>query len=256
MKKLLLVSLSAFVGAVLAVVLLGLPLTVRAGGGGVEKCAAKNGDVNADGNVNLSDAITILGHLFLGSPMELVPLCATQGSSGLPDTGETKCYDQAGTEVPCDGATCPGQDGSYATGCPSEGRFADNEDGTVTDNCTGLIWQKDTADVNGDGQIGDFDSGDAVPWCVALSYCENLSFAGFDDWRLPNVRELQSIVDYGRFVPSIDLVFGAEYESYWSSTSRFGNPFAAWLVNFNVGEVDSDNDKSNPFYVRAVRNAP
>src|SRR5206468_987985 len=47
----------------------------EAGGGGVEKCAAKNGDVNADGGVDLSDAITILGNLFLGTPPELPPLC-------------------------------------------------------------------------------------------------------------------------------------------------------------------------------------
>jgi hypothetical protein len=192
----------------------GAPVGAAGGeGGGVVKCAANNGDVNADGLVNLSDAVTVLGHLFLGSPVELEPLCAAPpAASGLPATGQQVCYglvENVGwVEVPCAEAACQGQDAQYATGCRSEGRFTDNEDGTVTDHCTGLMWQKDTADVNGDGQTAE-DGTDALPWCDALAYCENLSFAGHDDWRLPNVRELQSIVDYGRLGPAIDPVFGA-----------------------------------------------
>ena len=201
MKRLFGLCLVLGVGVVtLGWVARGAPVGAAGGeGGGVEKCAAKNGDVNADGKVDLSDAVTILGNLFLGSPTELVPLCAPPPApSGLLDTGQKACYgyDQnevRWVEVPCDQAACAGQDGSYATGCPSEGRFLDNGDGTVTDNCTGLQWQKDTADANGDGQTPD-DGSDALPWCGALAYCENLSFAWHEDWRLPNVRELQSIV--------------------------------------------------------------
>src|SRR4030095_1712539 len=124
------------------------------GGGGAEKCAAINGDVNASGAVDLSDAVTILGNLFLGNPTELVPLCATQGPSGLPDTGLGRCYeDFLGAEICCDEPTLPGQDGFYATGCPANAdRFVDHGDGTVTDNCTGLMWQRDTADMNGERQ--------------------------------------------------------------------------------------------------------
>jgi len=80
--------------------------------------------------------------------------------------------------------------------------------------------------VNGDGQS---TVQDYTPWCDALAYCENLDFAGHDDWRLPNVRELQSIVDYGRFNPSIDPVFGACSAWGWSSTSYANNPLYAWL---------------------------
>ena len=173
----------------------------------------------------------------------------------LPDTGQTKCYDQGGAEISCASATCPGQDGQYAMGCLSQGRFVDNGDGTVTDTCTGLMWQKDTADTNGEGQI---DDADRIQWCAAIAYCEHLSFAGHDNWRLPNVRELQSIVDYGRFNPSIDPVFGALSNVYWSATSDAGNPGVAWLVLFNDGYVDSYNDKGtlSRFYVRAVRSGP
>ena len=246
--------------------------------GGVDKCTTQNGDVNADGNIDLSDAVTILGNLFLGNPTELMGLCdppeltariaeleaelaacRAGHPASLPGTGQTKCYDIVDgnwTEVPCDQATCKGQDGAYAVGCPSEDRFVDNGDGTVTDTCSGLMWQKDTADVNGDGQI---DDADQVNECGALAYCEGLKSASHDDWRLPNIRELQSIVDYGRLGPAIDPVFGAFSDHYWSSTPGVDDDSppaqAAWYVNFIDGGVGRLGGSFFPFYVRAVRNA-
>ena len=248
MKKVFGFLLAVCLGVALDRMLSGIPVTAAAGGGqgGVAvECAAKNGDVNGSGKVDLSDATTILGHLFLGNPTKLVGLCAAPPApSGLPDTGQTALF-----------GDCAGQVGSYATGCPTEGRFVDNADGTVTDNCTGLMWQKDTADVNGDGQTLIDDRSDVLNWCNALAYCENLSFAGHDDWRLPNVRELQSIADYGRFNPSIDPVFGAVSTFYWSSTSGAGNPDCAWGVRFGHGDVYDGDDKDG-YYVRAVRSGP
>lgn len=226
-------------------------------GGGVEACPSTNGDVNADGKIDLTDAVTILGHLFRGSPTELLELCAEPppppAPSSLPDTGETKCYELNGVEIPCADATCKGQDGAYATGCPGEGRFTDNGDGTVTDHCTGLQWQQNSADVNGDRQSTDQDF---VPWCDALKYCESLSFAGHDDWRLPNVRELQSIVDYGRSKPSIDPIFGALSSYYWSSTLFAGGRINAWNILFNGGSVGLEASRGGVGYVRAVRSEP
>ncbi len=257
-------------------------------GGVVEVCASKNGDVNADGKVNLTDAVTILGNLFQGSPEELVGLCTPSGleacqaelattraalvstqeklaqcqqakASALPDTGQNACYGLINQntgewgEVPCTQVTCPGQDGSYATGCPSEGRFVDNGNGTVTDMCTGLMWQKDTADVNEDGQSTEEDS---IQWCNAMIYCENLSFAGHDDWRLPNIRELQSIVHYGRINPSIDPVFGAFKTNYWSSTSNVSDPGLGWYVVFGRGFVYAHGVGGPFYYIRAVRSGP
>jgi hypothetical protein len=244
-------SLGLSVNAMLLAVVVGLLLKGRteavhaAGGGG--RVPVGNGDANGDGRIDISDAVYTLSWLFTGGPAPVPIECPTPGGMGLPDTGQTKCYDAAGAEVSCDNAPCPDPDGSYETGCPMESRFVDNGDGTVTDTCTWLMWQKDTADV---GMVGA---------CEALAYCENLSFAGHDDWRLPNVRELQSIVDYGRSEPAIDPIFAAFPHMYWSSTRHVVYPEVTWFVTFRSGYVtviDFEQNSNSVFgYVRAVRHA-
>jgi hypothetical protein len=233
MTKLILVLVSAIVGSVLTMLFIGSLTTVRAGGG-APSCSSANGDVNADGKLDLTDAVTILGHLFLGSPTELVPLCKTPGAAaGLAASGQIVCYRTDDDE----------------NWIETENRFVDNLDGTVTDNCTGLRWQKNWADVDGDGSSTDQDS---LEWCEALAYCENLSFADHDDWRMPNVRELQSIADYGHSDPAMDPVFRTIPDYYWSSSSYADDPTYAWQVDFYDGVVDIDT-KDEVYYVRAVR---
>ena len=195
-------------------------------------------------------AVVFISGLVLGFYLRGGSPTAIAGGGG--GGGVEKCSSQNGAEVSCGEGACPGQDGAYATGCSSEGRFVEHGDGTVTDTCTGLMWQKDTADVNGDGQSTEQDG---VRWCDALAYCEDLSFADYDDWRLPNVRELQSIVDYGRFDRAIDPVFRAFSVAYWSSTTFADLPDYAWLLHFLVGLVPYDG-KRFFFYVRAVRTRP
>jgi hypothetical protein len=207
-----------------------------------------SGDVNGDGKLNIADGIYIINHQFMGGPAPVPIVCPP---TGLPATGQTKCYSNE-AEVPCDSLDYPGQDGAYQAGCPTEGRFVDHGDGTVTDTCTGLMWQKDTVDVNGNGTIGEEDR---LDWRAALNYCDSLSLAGDDDWRLPNVRELHSIVDYDRYDPAIDPVFGALSSAYWSSTSLLDDPHYARTVVFAGGYV-YDELKGNGGYIRAVRNAP
>jgi hypothetical protein len=237
---------------------LSLALVVSGGkaGKGEEACTAQNGDVNADGRVELTDAVALLGYLFLDDPQHLPPLCEASRSTGLPDTGQDECSylftDGNWRRWPClDGeGICPGQDAQIATGCPKENRFHDNGDGTVSDACTGLMWQKDTASVNSEGEP---TLSDRIDWCQSLSYCDNLSLAGYSDWRLPNIRELQSIVDYGSVYPAIDEeVFGVFPTWYWSSTSTADDPSVAWYVNFLDGFVFRD-EKSFNLHVRAVR---
>src|SRR5262245_28533581 len=146
-----------------------------------------NGDVNGDGLIDISDAVYLLSSLFTGGPAPVAIECPPVGGKGLPATGHSACWgvvgDQIWVEVACDNPDFPGQDGFYQAGCRNVGRFWDNSDGTVTDTCTGLMWQKETADINRDGMIGDSDG---VDWQRALQYCEGLVLAGHDDWRLPN----------------------------------------------------------------------
>lgn len=105
--------------------------------------------------------------------------------------------------------------------------FTDNADGTITDNATGLMWQQS-------------DDGNAYDWEDALAYAENLSLATYEDWRLPNAKELQSIVDYTRSPntsssPAIDPLFSCtpitdpngnsgQYGYYWSSSPLQDGP--------------------------------
>ncbi len=114
-------------------------------------------------------------------------------------------------------------------------QFVDNGNGSITDNATGLTWQKD-------------DSQQAMDWFASLNYCESLELAGNNSWRLPNVKELQSIVDYSRSPDTtnsaaIAPIFNTstitneaeklDYPNYWSSTThlnlRNGNN-AAYLA--------------------------
>jgi hypothetical protein len=120
--------------------------------------------------------------------------------------------------------------------------FVDNGDGTVSDAFTGLMWQQ--AEVES-----------KMDWEAAISYCEGLSLAGYSDWRLPNRKELRSIVDYTVYGPAIDTVYfpNAVSSNYWSSTTRAGNTGNAWGIYFSYGYGSNGGDKSNAYYVRAVR---
>ncbi len=123
--------------------------------------------------------------------------------------------------------------------------LVDNGDGTVTDNATGLMWQK--------AEPG------TKTWEEALAYCENLELAGHKDWRLPNINELQSIVDYGASEPpAIDQTYFPDTVSgdYWSSTTFLKETSYAWDIDFTSGDVYTNPaDKSGQGNVRAVRYA-
>ena len=121
--------------------------------------------------------------------------------------------------------------------------YIDNSNGTVTDTSTGLMWQQEI-------------SGSTMDWENAESYCESLNLAGHTDWRLPSIRELQTIEDYSISYPgpTIDITYFPHTPSswFWTSTSFAGNASLAWVVNF----YDGDNTflfKRNDYYVRAVR---
>jgi len=143
----------------------------------------------------------------------------------LPDTGQGLCYNNTG-EIDCPepGEPFYGQDAQYDTGCSPS--YTDNGDGTVTDNCTGLMWQQDDDDV-------------LRNWELSLAYCENLIFADHSDWRLPNVRELRSILDYGQDEPTINLDYFADPggADYSTSTTYLQNPALYRGVEFGAGLI-------------------
>ena len=120
--------------------------------------------------------------------------------------------------------------------------YKDNSDGTVTDTTTGLMWQQAT-------------SGNAMNWQDALSYCHNLNLGGHTDWRLPNFKELQSLVDYSIDNPSVNTAYFPKtvtYPPYWSATTDEVGAWAAWAVNFGEG-TNTNFYKSSDLSVRAVR---
>ncbi|CAN2039298.1 hypothetical protein GMMP15_1160001 [Candidatus Magnetomoraceae bacterium gMMP-15] len=116
-----------------------------------------------------------------------------------------------------------------------------NGDGTIKDKNTGLMWQQVTAPKK-------------MTWKQSLEYCENLNLAGYNDWRLPNIKELASIVDLRKYKPAIDGKYFLETmsEFYWSSSSYASNNGYAWGVYFYYG-LDYYGSKSSSYYVRAVR---
>ncbi|MCI5209283.1 MAG: DUF1566 domain-containing protein, partial [Candidatus Electrothrix sp. ATG2] len=133
----------------------------------------------------------------------------------------------------------------------SIGPYTDNDD-TVHDQSTGLSWQRQTADINQDGYISAdlYPTGDMVEWEQALSYCANLSFAGKTDWRLPNIRELKSIIDHSMIGPAMNAIFQGE-GGYWSATTPATSSQARY-VSFYRGR-DYSYSKYEEGYVRCVR---
>jgi hypothetical protein len=121
--------------------------------------------------------------------------------------------------------------------------------GVVIDDISGLMWQDDYAD---NGNIKESD------WIRAIEYCENLTLGNYNDWRLPNIRELGSIVDYAKYDPAINEVFqnmaqGDYYGiKYWTSTTSQSYTSQAWYVDFKNG-IRNEYSKSTKLHVRCVR---
>lgn len=110
-----------------------------------------------------------------------------------------------------------------------ENRYVARERGVVEDRATGLLWQQ-------------ADDGERRDWPSALAYCQSLQLAGLRGWRLPNVKELQSIVDYTRHAPALDERFLSMSDPsgwFWSSTTHGDNVrFAAYVCFGACTSVD------------------
>ncbi len=159
----------------------------------------------------------------------------------LPDTGQTKCYttNYPYTEISCSGT---GQDGAYTMNPLS---YSDNGNGTVSDNNTGLMWQKG-------------ENSSTMLWSSSVSYCDGLALGGFSDWRLPSEKELGSLIDYSISNPGpmIRTAYfpNAKKSYYWSATSFAGDANKAWNILFSDG-TENYYIKDSYYNLRCVRGA-
>ncbi|TVQ95313.1 MAG: DUF1566 domain-containing protein [Desulfovibrionales bacterium] len=161
------------------------------------------------------------------------------GSVNIPRTGQATSYGDRDDGALQKGVAWPGP------------RFTDNNNGTVTDNLTNLVWLKNAGCFGG------------KTWATALADANGLahgqcgltdgSEAG--DWWLPNIRQLQSLVDYGRSDPALPSghpFTGVQSSYYWSSTSNAANTDRAWDVRMTNGVV-SFSSKTVTEHVWPVR---
>ena len=118
----------------------------------------------------------------------------------------------------------------------------ENSKEVVINSFTGLMWQDD----NRSNSV-------EKDWSDAKAYCQNLVHAGYDDWYLPSISELETLVDTKKQSPAIKQGFKNVSSSfYWSSSSDVSDSHSAWYVYFKPGYIDS-YDKSDEYNVRCVR---
>lgn len=178
------------------------------------------------------NAWVVRGSMAYGSP------------ASLPKTGQLFCYSASGVVIPCKNT---GQDGELQKGVewPSP-RFtieAELEADCVTDNLTGLMWVKSPDST-------------ARTWINALSYANELNLCGYNDWRLPNNKELRSLIHYGQ--PDAAAWLNSQGfnnikpDQYWSSSDYPYSTDWAWSINMGDGWMIG-NKKPIGFYVWPVR---
>lgn len=166
-----------------------------------------------------------------------------EGNGLLPRTGQTVCYDGGGKVISCAGS---GQDGEYELGRPwLEPRFEIGES-TVKDRLTSLCWTR----------RADLASGQ-VNWAEALSAARELNrnrFAGINRWRLPNINELESLVDCSEARPALpsNHPFIDLQEGYWSATTSYFETGWAWVLYLEKGACGVGHKPGRNFWVWAV----
>ncbi len=211
---------------------------------------AKPGDYNGDGTEDIGIfrassglwAARGITRIYFGSSGDrAIAPDAAHGSlrrGGLLKTGQSISY-------------VSGDDGTYEAGIEFSYQVADpagNGDDVVIDNVTGLMWAQNGNDAGcAWGEVTEFEP--------AVEYCNSLDFAGYTDWRLPNIRELSSLLvsDAGRPAPYISGYFFNTKESfYWSSTAVASNSDLKHTVNFNACSLYNSN-RNGVGFVRAVR---
>jgi hypothetical protein len=137
-----------------------------------------------------------------------------------------------------------------------DSRYLDNLNGTVTDRKTALTWKQCTEGLSGAGcAVG---ASTMMDWQNALQTASSSVFAGFNDWRLPNIKELQTLLERGCYSPALNAVaFPNTVDNYfWSATSSANDAARGWVVGFFYGDVDRFATKVGTYNVRLVRGGP
>ncbi|MCK5110820.1 MAG: DUF1566 domain-containing protein [Arcobacteraceae bacterium] len=158
------------------------------------------------------------------------------GNRTILKTGQiTEGYDNDGTS-----GTGTQDDGTLSRGITRS--YTDNANGTVTDNATTLIWQKE-------------DDNNTYNWTDAIAYCDNLNLGGSTAWRLPTIEEFVQLADKGTSSPAINAVFTNTNISYYrSSTISASNNNDVWNIHFVDSRVGMTIN-SFAVYARCVRSA-
>jgi len=176
-----------------------------------------------------------------GQPFLVWPVRGACGDS-LAATGQGGCYDAQGADIPCTGS---GQDGEHRLGRRWQtGRFETPGD-VVRDALTGLVWWRQ-ADM----------TGERVRWQQALDFALafNSENDSYTDWRLPNINELESLVDCGTSRPALprNHPFSDVKDGYWSSTTSYFETDWAWALYMDKGAIGVGQKKDPHFYVWLV----
>ncbi len=183
--------------------------------------------------------------LTAGNIREGAEIFGVEGSfvqAAVPKTGQTSGFRSR-------------DDGNLQRGVsPPSPRFIDHGDGTVTDLRTNLMWVKAPHGLAGNSTAVFWTWQNGMDFCNGVA---NSNFAGYNDWRMPNVLELQSLIDYGS-IASPALPSGHPFEVftgilYWTSTTFAHNTSAAWRVELSSGELTVDFKSAQTARVWPVR---
>lgn len=234
-------------------------VTAGLSGQGLDTCAGSQGD-----RVVCSDNLAVCTADLYACDAQLSSCIGGCAPAPLLATGLSTCHDSSGNPISCAGT---GQDGEVQAGQSQV--FMDNGDGTISDLTTGLMWEK----LSDDGSIHDWDNTytftDAINTKIAA--LNTAVFGGYNDWRLPNARELLTIVDWtaaaspaiapafnSNCVPSCSPTTCGCTKWFWHWTSSEGRKQAglAYSVGFE-GDLGYPTLwrqlKTGPHPVRAVR---
>jgi len=169
-----------------------------------------------------------------------------EGYGILPATGQTDCYNSGGQRIDCEGS---GQDGEFRFGREWPKPRFEVIDDLVIDHLTTLCWSK-CADL----------AGGPVTWADALAAVAGLNQKAKEQgiWRLPNINELESLVDCGMHSPALQFAhpFDCVRESYWSSTTSMFEPDWAWALYLTKGALGVGHKSGPHFSVWAVCDLP